>query len=158
MTSNDVDDEVMPTADEETPEDNTVDVLRSWGLSGEPVTWADLRMQPAIAIIRSCNTGFSDQAAVQGVLDQIYGEGTYAAADVCLAHPVTAEFPIAPGDIDPEVDPNVDDYLDIIHVDLVDDEDAGITDDMVSWDFGDGTPVVRDMYGWEHGYTAPGTY
>ena len=58
MTSNDVDDEVMPTAGDD--EDNTVDILRSWGLSGEPVTWADLRMQPAIAIIRSCNTGFSE--------------------------------------------------------------------------------------------------
>jgi hypothetical protein len=150
------DEEVLPTEGEEPEPDSTVDVLRSWGLSGEPVTWAATSMQPAIAIIRLANTGFSDEAAVQDVLDATYGDGTYAAADVMLAHPVTAAFTAAPGEIDPEVDPTP--YAGVVHVDLADDEDLGLPDAQVTYDFGDGTATAHDAYGWDHGYTSPGTY
>ena len=139
-------------------EDLTEPTLRNWGLSGQPVSWAWSDWQPVVSAIRAVNTGFGDQAMVQSALDVVFPDAGYEAVNVCLAHPPSAEFTIAAGDIDPEVDPNVDDYIDIIHVDLVDDEDLNLPNEQVTWDFGDGTPTARDAFGWEHGYVSPGTY
>jgi hypothetical protein len=150
------DDEVILTAVEEL--DTTEQELWSWGVSGQPVTWAWTHWQPVVSMIRAANTGFGDAAMVQTALDTVFPGMGYVAANVCLPHPPTAEFTIQAGDIDPELDPNVGDYLDIIHVDLVSDEDLGLPDEQVTWDFGDGTPVAHDVYGWDHGYTAAGVY
>lgn len=146
------------TTELDTTEDMTEASLRSWGLSGMPVTWAWTDWQPVVSTIRAANTGFGDAAAVQTALDAVFPGMGYQAANVCLAHPVTAVFTLAPGDIDPDVDPNAGSYIDIVHVDLVDDEDLDLPNEQVTWDFGDGTEVAHDIYGWEHGYTTPGTY
>jgi hypothetical protein len=140
------------------PEDNTEAILRSWGLSGEPIHWAPVNYQPTIAAIRACNTGFGNFDAVQGMLDAGFPDMGYEATAVALAHPPSADFVIASGDIDPDVDPNVERYLEIIRVDLADDEDLDLPNELVSWDFGDGTAPERDAYGYEHGYLAPGNY
>jgi len=145
-----VDDEVLATEDEETgglPDvsvpDMTAAILRSWGLSGEPITWADLRMQPAIGMVRMANTGFADAAGVQSVLDATYGPGTYDAADVMLAHPPSAEFSVTGQD--PEVNGV-----------LTGDADLDLPDELVVWDFGDGTTVRGNEV--THTYTSAGTF
>jgi hypothetical protein len=145
-----------PTQHAADPDDNTEVVLRSWGLSGEPMTWAPTRQQPVIAAIRAANTGFGDAAMVQGMLDATYPDGGYLAANVVLEHPPTGAFTVTDGTIDPEVDPTP--YAKVIRVELTDDEYLGLTSDMVSWDFGDGTAVVHEVFGHDHGYVAPGDY
>ena len=146
------DDELLPEAQVDIGDvDETELVLWSWGISGEPVSWADSRQQPVITVIRQNNTGFANLMAVQAMLDAVYGEGTYAAANVALAHAPTAAFLIQEGD------PS-DDYLATIRVDLTDDEELALPDSSVVWNFGDGSPSVGDLHGMEHGYTAEGTY
>ena len=144
--------------DEGIPEEDTTTVpaLRSWGLSGEPIRWADDRQQPVIAAIRAVNTGFGDQAMVQSMLDATYPEAGFLAADVCLAHPPTGAFTVTAATIDPEVDPTP--YAGAVRVELTDDEDLGLPDEVISYDFGDGTPVVHDVYGHDHGYVDAGEY
>jgi hypothetical protein len=58
--------------------------LRSWGVTGEPVTWAINRWQPVITAIRFANLGFGTQATVQGLLDSVFPLNHINAADVCL--------------------------------------------------------------------------
>jgi len=141
------DDEILP--DEEVDAlavdevDDTEAILRSWGLSGEPVTWAQVSWQPVIATIRACNTGFSSLAAVQALLDATFPDKDYEAANVALAHAPTAEFH-ASGQ-DPEV-----------NCELTTDADLDLPNDVVTFDYGDGTVLHGDPV--THTYTEVGDY
>jgi hypothetical protein len=61
--------------------------LRSWGLSGEPVTWAPSKWHAAIVAIRAANTGFGTQATVDGLLDTTFPDNDLSASDICLTPP-----------------------------------------------------------------------
>jgi PKD repeat protein len=150
MTDTTTEPETEP--EEEVPEpqevsesaDNTELVLWTWGLSGEPVTWASLEQQPVITQIRLVNTGFSDASSVQNVLDAQYPDKGYDAANVTLAHPPSAEFTATVTDLS-------------VRVDLADDADLGLPDDYCRWDWGDGT-TTNDAGGYDHEYDSAGSY
>lgn len=126
------------------PEDNTELVLRSWGLSGEPVTWASLEMQPVIAAIRAVNTGFADPSTVQDMLAATYPDKGYEAANVCLAHVPSAGFTATVTDSS-------------VRVDLAGDADLLLPDENCRWDWGDGTST-NDAGGFDHEYAGDGVY
>lgn len=137
-----------PAAGEEVPnveaEDTTPLELRTWGLSGQPSTWALSTWEHAIETIRMANQGAADASAVQDALDAAFPDKGYQAADVMLAHPPTGAFTATVTD-------------DSVRVDLAGDQDLGLPDEQVTWDFGDGE-TVRDAGGWDHAYSAPGVY
>jgi hypothetical protein len=135
----------------EATEDTTELTLRSWGLSGQPVAWAWTSWQPVVLAIRAVNTGFGDQAMVQTALDTVFPGLGYQAANVCLAHPVSAEFTVGESVLDPGA-------VAVVHVELVDDADLGLPDEQVTWDFGDGTAPVVGAGGADHGYSERGDY
>lgn len=141
MTETETETEVEPRAEEE---DNTPIELRSWGLSGQPVSWANQSWQPAVTMIRAGNLGRVTAAAVQEVLDASFPDAGYQAADVMLAHPPTGTFSATVTD-------------NSVRVDLAGDVDLLLPDECVEWDFGDGT-LVRDAGGWDHAYAAAGSY
>jgi hypothetical protein len=74
-----------------TPDDVLTLQLRSWGITGEPVTWAINRWQPVITAIRFANLGFGTQATVQGLLDSVFPLNHIQASAVCL--PATLRDP-----------------------------------------------------------------
>lgn len=125
--------------------DNTELILASWGLSGEPMSWAQTVMQPVIITIRHTNTGFGSAEAVQEMLDATWPDGGYLAANVMLAHPPVGLFTATV-------------TADSVRVDLAGDADLGLPDANVTWDFGDGSDMVHDAGGWDHTYASPGTY
>jgi hypothetical protein len=137
----DTETDVEPEAVE--PEDTTPLDLWTWGLSGQPSSWALSTWSSTIDVIRAANNGVMDAAAVQDALDVAFPDAGYQAADVMLAHPVSAVF-------DAEVD-----GLDV-HVDLVDDGDLGLPDSHVTVDWGDGTSDYT-THG-DHTYEAAGEY
>lgn len=148
MTDTETTDELEATAD------MTELSLRSWGLSGQPVTWAWTEWQPVVSMIRAANTGFGTAEMVQTSLDAVFPDAGYLAANVCLAHPPSAEFVIQEGTVDPEGPP----YVAVMRVDLAADEDLDLPNEQVEWDFGDGGAVEHDAHGWEHGYVDAGVY
>lgn len=125
--------------------DTTESDLRSWGLSGQPATWALSTWTEVINIIRAGNRGDMDANAVQQALDATFPDGGYQAANVMLAHPPVGEFTATATDLN-------------VRVDLAGDEDLGLSDDMCEWDFGDGSPLIRDAGGWDHEYATDGIY
>lgn len=130
------------------PEDNTVDVLRTWGLSGQPSTWAQHTWVPLIETIRAANHGEVDAAAVQSILDATFPDAGYQAADIVLAHPPTGAFTATVTDMS-------------VRVDLVDDADLGLPDENCMWDFGDwdvGGDNLNDAGGADYLYSGPGVY
>src|SRR5436190_7763600 len=120
--------------------------LWTWGLSGQPAGWALVTWTPLIEAIRAVNRGAGDTDAVQAILDELYPDAGYVAANVCLAHVPVGEFGV-------EVDA---DTL-TVTVFLEGDEDLDLPDDNVEWDFGDGT-VVHDALGVDHTYDEFGEY
>jgi hypothetical protein len=120
--------------------------VRTWGLSGEPVSWANVNWQPLVASLRAANRGELDAAAVQSVLDATFPDGGYSASDVMLAHPPLATFTIGPGDED-----------DSINFALDGDADLGLSDAHVTWVFGDGN-AATGFPDATHSYAVPGVY
>jgi plastocyanin len=137
MTDTETEPEVVE-AEDTTPLD-----LWTWGLSGQPSSWALSTWSSTIDVIRAANNGVMDAGAVQDALDVAFPGAGYQAADVMLAHPVSAVF-------DAEVD-----GLEV-HVDLVDDGDLGLPDQNVIVDWGDGTSEYT-THG-DHTYEAAGEY
>ena len=68
-----------------TPDDVLTQQLKSWGISGEPTSWAPNRWQSTIVAIRFANTGFGTEATVQGLLDSTFPLNKLKASDVCLS-------------------------------------------------------------------------
>ena len=139
------DDSVLVVADP--APDMTPLNLRSWGLSGQPATWALSTWTSVIEVIRAANLGFADLTMVQAGLDARFPDAGYQASDVALEHPPDGEFVAfasTEGDLSVRVDLDGDDHL-------------GLPDENVAWDFGDGT-VVYDAGGWDHTYAEPGVY
>jgi hypothetical protein len=126
--------------------DNTELALWTWGLSGQPSSWALPSWTPLIDVIRMANRGEADVAAVQQVLDATFPDGGYNAANIVLAHPPVGVFTAT-----------VDALAGSVRVDLAGDEDLLLPDENVQWDFGDGT-LVFDAGGWDHAYAKPGDY
>ena len=126
--------------------DDTERVLWTWGLSGEPSSWALSTWTSLIDVIRAVNRGDMNPSAVQDALDTLYPDAGYQAANVCLAHPPLGTFSVTVGEANRDV-----------RVDLDGDEDLGLPDENVQWDFGDGT-LVNDAGGWDHTYAADGEY
>jgi hypothetical protein len=124
--------------------DTTEADLRTWGLSGQPSTWALSTWTSLIDVIRGANRGAMDAAAVQDALDGVFPEAGYQAGNVMLAHPPVGEFTATVTDMS-------------LRVDLAGDQDLGLPDENVQWDFGDGT-LVNDAGGWDHTYAEPGVY
>jgi len=135
--------EVEPSAFD--PGDTVPVDLRNWGLTGQPVSWAFVNWQPVVAAIRKANRGELSAADVQPLLDATFPDAGYSAGDVVLAHPPVGEFTATPSGL-------------AVEFVLDGDEDLGLPDANVEWDFGDGTAVVRSHTGRVHGYPGPGTY
>jgi len=134
-------------------EDTTPLDLRTWGLSGQPATWALSTWTTLIELIRAVNLGRADQSSVQDALDAAYPDAAYQASDVCLAHVPTGEFAVTAGTSE---DPDVDATM-VVRFDLAGDEDLLLPDEQVRWDFGDGD-FVYDAGGWDHVYAEAGAY
>jgi len=128
------------------PVDDTELILYTWGLSGQPTSWAATPMQLVIATVRLANTGFADAAAVQTMLDASYPDAGYLAANVMLAHPPVGLM----------TDIEIEDLS--IHGHLVEeDEDLDLPDENVTWYFDDGA-IMHSASGFDHSYAGPGTY
>jgi len=144
-------------AEEETEnveeEDTTELDLWTWGLSGQPATWALSSWTSLVQLIRAVNLGRADPSSVQDALDAAFPDGGYQAANVCLAHVPSGEFAFGAGTSDdPDVDPDL-----VVRFDLAGDEDLMLPDEQVRWDFGDGE-FVYDAGGIDHVYAEAGTY
>jgi hypothetical protein len=125
--------------------DNTPADVRSWGLSGQPSTWALSTWGPLIEMIRLANRGGTDEGAVQDALDATFPDRGYAAGDVMLAHPPVGDFTVT----DTETG---------VHVELAGDADLELPVDNVTWEFGDGTDAVHAVPGCDHDYPVEGLY
>lgn len=146
----DVDDDT--TRDDETAraaqEDTTPLDLWTWGLSGQPATWALSTWVTVIEMIRGVNRGALDASAVQDALDAVFPDKGYQASDVVLAHPPVGDFTATV----------TDPATNTVRVELVGDADLGLPDDNVRWDFGDQSPGVHGSGGWDHTYESTGEY
>lgn len=140
----DTDTEVEQTHAEE---ESTEGELRTWGLSGQPSTWALSTWTSLIDVIRAANRGTMDTDAVQQALDAVFPDAGYDARDVCLAHPPVGDFTAV-----------ADAETNSVRVDLAGDADLGLPDENVTWDFGDGSEQVHDAGGWDHAYAGSGEY
>lgn len=128
-------------------EDHAESDLRTWGLSGQPSTWALSTWTSLIDVIRAANQGSMDQSAVQDALDAVYPDGGYDAANIVLPHPPAGDFTVT-----------TDEATNSVRVDLAGDADLLLPDDNITWEFGDNSPIIHDAGGWDHTYEAPGEY
>jgi hypothetical protein len=136
---------VAPEAQATDPDDDTELELRTWGLSGQPSSWALSSWVTTIEVIRQANKGLVPLSAVQAVLDASFPGRGYLAANVALAHVPGGAFTWDGDGL--EVTFNFDG-----------DQDLDLPDECSEWDFGDGTQEFRESVSTTHTYARAGTY
>jgi hypothetical protein len=127
------------------PDDDTELELRSWGLSGQPASWALSSWVTTIEVTRQANAGLVPLSAVQAVLDASFPGRGYLAENVALAHVPTGAF-------------TWDDDGLAVTFNFDGDEDLDLPDECSEWDFGDGTQEFRESVSTTHTYAHAGTY